>query len=586
MFKKLKEKFSNSYTVVQYKKIWPYVKPYKTRALISLLIAIPLGGLDAVIAWSLKPFMDSVLIEKSVASATYVPLIIISFTFVQALLGYVSTYLNTWVGTKITHNLQTDMFKKLVNFDSKFFDCMQSGQIFVRFSSDVNLACGGLINNVKTFTVRFFSSVSLIFVLFYHSWQLALVAITALVFALYPLTTYRRRIKRFTKQSVAESGVLTTHYSESFAGNKLISSYNLQNSQVSSFVDSIKVLFRLTMKMTQRTAFLPSAMTFCVSFGIAIIIWYGSFLIVNNELTGGEFVSFIAALIMLYNPIKRIGNNFASVQNSLLAMERIFEILEQEPEIKDSENAKDLKEFKKSIEFKNVCFEYEEDKPVLKNINIKADIGKITAFVGNSGGGKSTVVNLLPRFYDVKSGEVLIDGENIKGFSLGSLRDKISIVLQDNFLFAGTIKDNITLGKDYEEEKLQLALKSACLDEFICSLDEGLDTQVGERGVLLSGGQKQRISIARAFLKDAPIVILDEATSALDNKSEKVVQQAMEKLMRGRTVFVIAHRLSTIVNADNIVVINDGEIVEEGTHKQLVDKPNGAYAVLHAMQGK
>jgi subfamily B ATP-binding cassette protein MsbA len=338
------------------------------------------------------------------------------------------------------------------------------------------------------------------------------------------------------------------------------------------------------MKMTQRTAFLPSIMSFCVSFGIALIIWYGSYLIVNEELTGGAFVSFIAALIMLYNPIKRIGNNYAAVQSSLLAMERVFDILDQVPAIKDKANSKKLKGVSESIEFKDISFEYKPGKLILKNVNLKAEIGKITALVGNSGGGKSTLVNLLPRFYDAQKGKILIDGKDIKSYTLQSLRDNISIVLQDSFLFVGTIKDNITLGKDYSEEQINKAIQSACLTEFISSLDKGLETQVGERGALLSGGQKQRISIARAILKNAPIVILDEATSALDNKSEKVVQKAMEKLMEGRTVFVIAHRLSTIVNADNIVVINDGVIVEQGSHSQLINKPNGAYAALQAMQ--
>tara|TARA_Y100001960_G_C14755167_1_gene870822 strand:+ start:804 stop:2552 length:1749 start_codon:yes stop_codon:yes gene_type:complete len=582
MFKSLKD----NYTVIQMKKLWPYVRPYKGRAIVALLIAIPLGGLDAVIAYSLKPFMDSVMIEKSVETAMYVPLVIIGFSVLQALLGYASTYLNSWVGAKITQNLQGEMFKKLVNFESKFFDEMESGDIVIRFSNDVNMACAWLLNHIKVFIVRLFSTISLAGVLLYHSWQLALVAIAVLFISLYPLATYRRRIKKFTQQSIEESGSLTTNYSQVSGGNKVIASYNLQEGQINNFFESLHTLFRLTMKMTQRTAFLPSVMSLCVSVGIAIIIWYGSYLIVNGVITGGTFVSFIAALIMLYNPIKRIGNNYAEVQKSLMALERIFELMEKEITIRDKDNAKTLRGVKESIEFKDIVFEYEEGKPVLKGVSLKSKIGQTTALVGNSGGGKSTLVNLLPRFYDPQQGQILIDGKDINDYSLKSLRDNISIVLQDNFLFTGTIGENITLGKKYTKKQINNALEAACLNTFIDSLELGLDTQVGERGVLLSGGQKQRISIARAILKDSPIVILDEATSALDNKSEKVVQKAMEKLMEGRTVFVIAHRLSTIVNADNIAVINNGKVVEQGTHEQLVGKEGGAYAALHAMQGK
>ena len=279
--------------------------------------------------------------------------------------------------------------------------------------------------------------------------------------------------------------------------------------------------------------------------------------------------------------------DFNSVQMSLLAMERVFDLLEKEPSIKNKNNAKKLDKIKHNIEFKDVCFEYVKGKPVLKKLNLKANVGQTIALVGNSGGGKSTVVGLLPRFYDIKSGSVMIDGEDIRNFDIDSLRDKIAVVFQDNFLFAGTIRENIMIGRSgATEDDLQKAVKSACLDEFIAGLDKGLDTEIGERGVLLSGGQKQRIAIARAFLKNAPIVILDEATSALDNKSEAIVQQAIDNLMEDRTVFVIAHRLSTVRNASKIVVINYGEIVEEGTHEELVNKEGGAYSALYKMQLK
>ena len=328
-------------------------------------------------------------------------------------------------------------------------------------------------------------------------------------------------------------------------------------------------------------------MHFIVSIGIAAVIWLGSYLIVTDAITPGNFVSFIAALIMLYTPIKAIGNNYNAVQTALMAMERVFELLDSKPEIVNKKKAQKMSKVKKEIEYKDVCFEYDADKPVLKNINLKIKKGETVAFVGNSGGGKTTMVNLLPRFYDVKSGALLFDGVDVRDLDLDSVRDNIAVVFQDNFLFSGTIRDNIMLGNHNATEKeVNAAIKNACLDEFIASLDKGLDTQIGERGALLSGGQKQRIAIARAFLKNAPIVILDEATSALDNKSEAVVQKAVDNLMKDRTVFIIAHRLSTVRNADKIAVINYGELVELGSHDELLKKKNSVYASLYQAQLK
>ena len=286
---------------------------------------------------------------------------------------------------------------------------------------------------------------------------------------------------------------------------------------------------------------------------------------------------------MLYTPIKNIGKNFNAVQLSLMAIERVFEMIDMEVKIHEDENKKNMPSLKKEIEFKNVNFSYTDEKQILKDINLTIPKGKTVALVGNSGGGKTTVVNLIPRFYDTNEGEILIDGTNIKDLSLKSLRDNIAVVFQDNFLFSGTIRDNIMLGKQNATDKeVQKAIQMACLDEFITSLENGLDTEIGERGVLLSGGQKQRIAIARAFIKNAPIVILDEATSALDNKSEAIVQQAIDNLMKDRTVIVIAHRLSTVQNADKIIVINSGEIVESGTHQELLDKKEAYWALYQA----
>ena len=582
-------KLNNINLVQNYRKILPYVKPYWVRAMIAVLITIPIGSMDAVIAWSLKPYMDVVMLEQQATTtqAALIPLLIIIFSSMQSMLNYTATYLNTWVGQKIAQDVKIDLFDKLMHYNAAYFDRCNSGDILFRFNNDVDLACSGLLSNLKLFTTRVFSSISLIGVLFYNSWQLALVAVLVLLGALYPLTTVKRKIKSVMDKTIFSGAAVMTHYNETFNGNRIVTSYNLYDYQNKRFRDTLKSVFKLGMKMIQRTGMMSPIMHFIVSLGIAAVIWLGSYLIVTKQITPGNFVSFITALIMLYNPIKSIGNNFNSVQMALMAMERVFGLLEAVPVIHNKPNAIELEHVKDCIEYKDVNFEYISNKPVLKNINLKIKCGETIAFVGNSGGGKTTLVNLLPRFYDIKSGSITIDGHDIRDLELNSLRDNIAIVFQDNFLFAGTIRENILLGRtDVSQTQLDEAIKCACLEEFIKSLDKGLDTQIGERGVLLSGGQKQRIAIARAFIKNAPIVILDEATSALDNKSEAVVQQAIDNLMKDRTVFIIAHRLSTVRNADVIVVVNYGEIVETGTHQELLNKENSIYASLYRTQIK
>ena len=587
MFKKIK----NMNFIINYKRMWPFVRPFWFRALLSILITIPIGSLDAVIALALKPFMDTVIIEQNGATPWNLPLymipvLIIGFTILQSILEYASAYLNAWTGGQITRELQRKLYKKLMQMDQTFFDAHTSGDLAQRFSADPTIACAGLLTNLKTFTTRVFSSITLVGVLFYTSWQLAIIAIIVLGGALYPLAGIRRRIKDLVKKSVELSAAGFTVFNETHAGAKTIASYNLQEHKRHQFSEILRQSFKLGIKNTQRTAWLSPMMHIVISVGIAGAIWYGSYLITSQQITAGDFVAFMTSMLMLYTPIKNIGKNFTQVQTSFLAIERIFELLNYDIPVKDKKDAIELKTIRKNIVFHDVSFEYKPDTPVLKHIDLTIEKGKTVAFVGNSGGGKSTIVSLIPRFYDVNEGSITIDGTDIRDFTLQSLRQNIGVVFQDNFLFSGTIRDNILLGKfDASESEIKRAIKSACLEEFIAELEDGLDTNIGERGTLLSGGQKQRVAIARAFLKNAPIVILDEATSALDNKSEGIVQQAIDNLMQDRTVLVIAHRLSTIQNADKIVVINEGQIVEQGTHAQLLAK-NGAYAVLYNAQFK
>ena len=587
MIKKVIDEIKSQRFVVNYKRMWPYVKPVWFRALCSMLICIPIGSLDAVIALALKPYMDLVMVEKSVTSPWYIPLGIVAFTSVQGGLKYLSSYLSTWVGGKITNGLKFDMFKKLLTLPTSFYDKRNSGDIVFQFNNQADIACNGLLDNLSVFTQRIFSSISLVCVLFYNSWQLALIAVLVLGCAFAPVAKLQKRIKSVMEKTVFADASIITEYNEVFAGNKTITSYNLQGHETNKFLEILKNIFTLRIKMVQKTQWLSPMMHVIVSIGIAAAIGYGSHLIMSNQITSGNFVSFITALILLYTPVKNIGNNLNAVQFSFFSIEKIFEVLDSTPEIRDCENPVILTRNHNSIKFNDVNFEYVENVPVLKNINLSINKGETVAFVGNSGGGKTTIVNLIPRFYDVKSGSITIDDIDIRKYSLESLRQNIAVVFQDNFLFSGTIRENILLGNENATDvQIKQAVKMAYLDDFIATLQDGLNTVIGERGVLLSGGQKQRVAIARAFLKNAPILILDEATSALDNKAEAVVQKAIDNLMQDKTVFVIAHRLSTIQNANKIVVINQGEIVETGTHEQLLSIENGVYKALYEMQFK
>jgi len=592
---KLMEQLKQNRVYINYSRMWPYVRPVWFRAILSLVICIPIGSLDAVIALALKPYMDIVMVGNStytlgnldLKSPLVIPFLIVAFTSIQGILKYLSAYLNTWVGNKISNGLKLDLFKQILTFSTAFFTRHKSGDIIFKFNNMAESACSGLLSNLSTFVQRIFSSLSLVCVLFYNSWQLAIVAVIVLICALLPVSYLRKMIKEVFKKSVMADAAIITEYNEVYNGNKTIASYNLQNREYNRFIKILKDVFTLRIKMVQRTEWLSPMMHVIVSVGIAVAIGYGSHLIVSKSITPGNFVSFITALILLYNPVKSIGSNFNSVVMSFFAIESVFKKLETKSPIRDRENPITMPREHKQISFNDITFCYTKDIPVLKNISFEVKHGETFAFVGNSGGGKTTIVNLLPRFYDIKSGSITIDGTDIKDFSLYSLRQNIAVVFQDNFLFAGTIRENILLGNENAtQEQVDKAVKMACLDDFIESLQAGLDTVIGERGVLLSGGQKQRVAIARAFLKDAPIIILDEATSALDNKSEAVVQRAIDNLMQDKTVFVIAHRLSTIKNADKIAVINEGELVELGKHDELMQIENGQYQTLYNMQFK
>lgn len=567
------------------KKFWPFLKPYIFLTILGVLLTIPVGGLDAAVASFLKPFMDNVMVDKNTEFALKVPFIIIGFTLVQGICIYTSNIVNTYVGARISTDLKLALYKKLLVSESVFFDKNTSGIVLLRFCNDADSATTGLITNVKLFLSKFWSSLGLLAVLLWNSWQLSFIALGVLILLVIPMKIARKKVMKIMSKNVEAQTKINTTYVETYSGIKIIKSFNLIKTMYEKFHREVEDIFKFSMKMTRDTNWLSPAMHLVTACGVAGVLYYGMYLITTGVITSGTFVAFLAALIMLYTPIKSIGNNYVGLQTALLALERIYVILDTPSfEANDGEGKKELKAISKEIKFNHVNFSYDGQRMILKDVNLSVPVGKKVALVGNSGGGKSTVCSLIPRLYELDSGNITIDGTDITEFTLSSLRDKISMVFQDNFLFDGTVRQNLMYGKaDATDEEINRAIKSAYLDEFVQKLPNGIDTLIGERGLLLSGGQKQRLAIARAILKNAPIVILDEATSALDNKSEKVVQRALDKLMEGRTTIVIAHRLSTVMDADKILVINDGHVVEDGTHNDLLEK-NGSYAVLYRSQ--
>lgn len=582
-------------------RIFPYIKPYWFRILLGFAIAIPLGLLDGVTAFALKPYMDYVIggqtfsvdwhgISFSINSlqmAFILPIGVILFAAFQGVLRYLNGYFSTWTSQRITNDVKFDLFDRLIHMHPQFFDENSSGIIISRYMSDPATASAGIVDNIKTITTSLFGALGLIAVMLYSSWELAIIGVIVLCVAFVPVALIRKRIKEASNKNMVIGGNITTNINETYSGNKVMAAYELQYRQNKYFQEQTWKGFNVNMSLYKRSGWMSPLMYLIASFGIATVLGVGTYLINSGKMTAGSFASFVTSLLLLYKPVKTLGNTLTGIQNIFVAMGRVFELFDLKPEITDCENPIELTGLNNKIEFKNVNFEYIENHPVLRDLNLTVAKNETLAVVGNSGGGKSTLVNLIPRFYDIKSGSITIDDVDIQKFSLKSLRHNISMVFQDNFLYSGTIKENIMMGnQNATEDELQQAIESAHLQDMIAELPQGLDTMLGERGLTLSGGQRQRVAIARAMLRNAPIVILDEATSALDNESEAIVQKAMDNLMKDRTVFIIAHRLSTIKNADRIAVINEGELVELGTHEELMNIENGQYKALYEMQFK
>ena len=537
----------------------------------------------AAMAYMVKPALDNVFIEKDLKMLMYIPIIVIVVAFIKGLAAYGEEYLLSYVGQNILRRLRNQLYNYMQDLSLAFFQRQKTGDLMSRISNDVGIV-NSMFTSVITGALRdVFTVISLVFVLFYQIPKLAVFALVIIPVAIYPIVEFGKRVRRVRVGAQEAMADMNAFLHETLAGNKIVKAFSMENYEKKRFSQKTYRIFNLEMREAVIKAMSSPLMEFLGGLGGAFIIGYGGYKVVAGEYTAGTFMSFLAAVWMMYAPLKKISKLNNSVQRGLAATDRIFEILEWESEIVESPAPKIIKAGPHRVTIKGVYFKYDETM-ILKDINLDVQPGEVLALVGTSGGGKTSLVNLIPRFYDVSQGSILIDDVDTRDASISSLRSQIAIVTQEPILFNDTVRNNIGYGNvNASEAEFVQAAKAAYAYDFIQSFPDGFETQIGELGGRLSGGQKQRLCIARALLKDAPILILDEATSSLDSESETLVQKALENLMQGRTTFVIAHRLSTVGHADRIVVIVGGEIAEEGTHERLMAL-QGEYHKLHQMQ--
>jgi len=565
-------------------RILQYVKPYKSRLAIAMVCMVIVASMAGAQAYMIKPLLDEIFFKQDRTMLTLVPLAILGIFLVKGVFSYIYSYYLVKVGQSVIRDLRNLLYSHIQSLPLSFFLKKPTGELISRILNDVSLIQGAVSNVLVGILKDTCQVIFLIGVIFYQDWRMALIAMVSLPLVVYPIINFGRRHRRLSISNQQTTAQVSNILYETITGNRIVKAFCMEKYEVSRFAKILDKLFAIVMRDTRIGAISRPLMEFLGGIGISLVVWYGGSQVLDGKSTPGTFFSFLTALIMIYEPIKGISAINNSLQQGIAAAERVFDVLDVEPDVPEKKDAIELPRVNNAIEFTDVRFQYDEDTEVLKGINLKVKAGEILAVVGSSGGGKSTLVNLIPRFYDVSSGSLAIDGTDIKDVTFKSLRNQIGVVTQQTILFNDTVRNNIAYGSlDASEEQIRDAARAAHALSFIQHLPKGFDTVIGESGARLSGGERQRLSIARAILKNAPILILDEATSSLDTESEHEVQQAIENLVQSRTTFVIAHRLSTIRNADRIIVIQNGTIVEEGTHDTLLPL-GGVYTMLHDMQ--
>ncbi len=541
------------------------------------------GVSTSATAFLVKPVLDDIFLKQDVRMLKIIPVAIVIIYFLRGIAYYCQVYLMSYVGQSIITSLRNILFSKIQDLSLSFFHEEKTGALMSRVTNDVNIVKEMVSNAVTGALKDSFTIVCLTIVIFYRDWKMAIFAFLILPIAFFPIVEFGRRVRKVSTGYQEAMADMSSFLHETFFGNKIVKAFGMESYEKKRFLKKTHNIFNFEMKAVVARSLSAPIMEFLGGIGVAFIIWYGGSKVIAGTSTAGTFFSFMAAVIMLYEPVKKLSKLNNSIQQGLAATDRVFDIIDKESDIREHHNPVDIKPGLHKVTFKNVFFKY-DNAMVLEDINLDVKAGEILALVGMSGGGKTSLVNLIPRFYDVTEGSILIDEIDIRKASISSLRNQIAIVTQDPILFNDTIRNNIAYGNHNASIKdIEGVAKAAYAYNFIQRLPDKFDASIGELGGRLSGGEKQRICIARALLKDAPILILDEATSSLDSEAETLVQKALENLMRGRTTFIIAHRLSTISYAQRIIVVVGGKIVEEGNQNELIAR-QGEYYKLYRMQ--
>ncbi|MBM9613249.1 lipid A export permease/ATP-binding protein MsbA [Desulfobulbus rhabdoformis] len=560
------------------------LKPYIRSLLIAMVAMIVVGGFNALQAYMVKPLLDEIFFNKNGSLLSLLPLGVVVVFVVKGVFYFLYTYLLEKVGLGVIRDLRHAVYAHINTLSLSYFHKTPTGKIISRIINDVNLLQRSVSYALIQLLRDLCSVAGLLGVIFYMDWRLALISLAFIPLSVGPIVFFGRRFRKISVVYQDNIGEATSNLHETIGGARIVKAFSMEKEEVQRFAGKLQEIMD-TMLLDTKNRALSHPLTECIGgFGMAFIIWFGGREVLNGHSTPGTFMSFLTALILLYEPIKGVSKINSTFQQGAAAAGRIFGLLDIEPEIQERLDAVTLPPFEREIVLKDVTFCYEPNRPVLQCLNLRLSRGEILAIVGPSGSGKTTLANLIPRFYDVTEGSLKIDDHEIRDLTLHSLRSQIALVTQQTILFNDTVRNNIAYGrKSCTEEDVHQAAKAAFAYEFIKDLPQGFDTVIGESGSRLSGGQQQRVSIARAILKDAPILILDEATSSLDTESEREVQRALENLMQNRTTIIIAHRLSTVKNADRIIVLKDGHLVEEGTHESLLAL-QGEYHALHRLQ--
>ncbi len=569
----------------QFLRLIGYLKPYRVRLAAAFVCAALVAGLSGAYAWLVRPVLDGIFINKDETLLIVLPLAILAVAVLKGVFSYGQNYLMNYVGNQVITDVRQALFGQLLRLPVGFHDANTSGRLVSRVINDVNLMANAVAGVLKDIFQQGLTFLAMLGVIFYQNWQLAALSIIVIPLSAYTMVRMGQRLRNLATRGQERIGDMASLLQESLAGIRMVKAFGREETETLRFKASNKAFLQTTMKAIQVSSLGSSHMEVIGVIGVAGIVWYGGYLVIHDAMTPGAFFSFLAAMFMAYTPIRKLSGANNTIQQALSAAERVFEVLDLDTEQDRDRGHVEMSPIARALEFKGVTFRYERHGlDALSDIDLSIRAGETVAFVGSSGSGKTTLVSLVPRFYEPTEGRILIDGVDIRDCTLRSLRAQIGIVSQDVVLFDESVALNIAYGRpDATKDEIVQAAKLAYAHEFIERLPSGYETLIGERGVKLSGGERQRLAIARAILRDPAILILDEATSALDTESERVVQMALSNLMKNRTTLVIAHRLSTIQNADRIVVLDRGRIVEIGSHETLL-RQNGLYKRLHAMQ--